>query len=301
MLWARRLFLVLLLAFGALVLLGAYTGYRLSHPSPDRFHADVQTAGTALQQALGAAPAQAYLADFRFQASPSTCGPTALRNVLTSLGVQVDSERALFGDHRLAWWKALGLGMTLDELARLARANTSYLVDILRIGSLKAFRAVLAEANAPGTRLIVNFDRAPLFGVAVGHFSPIGGYDPTTGLVTLLDVTEGYGFSLVPDALLFRATRTEDPLSGRARGLLRIVDPTLASGGWRPSASGIGFGGALPVHAGQAPWPGRPGMASPVATLPRGPVMQTAWPSRAKDGASGARFHRAVRALRPLT
>ena len=194
------------------------------------FHPEVQVAGTSLQRALDAAPARAYVSDFHFQDTWSTCGPASLRNVLLSLRRAADSERALFGDDRLAWWKALGTGMTLDELAALARANVPFEVAVLRPESLAAFRAVLREADLPRTRLIVNFDRAPLFGVSVGHFSPVGGFDPQTGLVTLLDVTEGYGFSLVPDRLLFQATRTEDPMSGRSRGLLRIVDPTRSSG-----------------------------------------------------------------------
>ncbi|MCF7985553.1 MAG: phytochelatin synthase family protein [Thiohalocapsa sp.] len=212
-----------------LAVVGAYFGYRISHPSPEDFHAEVVTAGVALDQALREAPAAVYLSDFRFQETWSTCGPASLRNVLVSLGHGVGGERALFDDDRLAWWKALGTGMTLDELAALARANAPFEVEVLRPESLEAFRQILAEADRPRTRLIVNFDREPLFGVGVGHFSPIGGFDPETGLVTLLDVTEGYGFSLVPDRLLFEASRSEDPMSGRPRGLLRIVDPTRAS------------------------------------------------------------------------
>ena len=221
--WIRRTALGLLLLVGGLVLVGAYTGYRLSHPSPADFHPDVQVSGSALQQALQTAPAQRYLADFRVQQTWSTCGPAALGNVLASLGAPTASERALFGDDALGWWRALFTGMTLDELAALARANTAHSVAVLRPASLAELRTALADANAPGVRLIVNFDRAPVFGVSVGHFSPVGGYDPATGLVTLLDVTAGYGFSLVPDRLLFAGMQLTDPMSGQPRGLLRIV------------------------------------------------------------------------------
>jgi len=221
--WVRRGALALLLVVGAVGSFGAYVGYRLSQPSPEDVHPQVQVAGSALQQALASAPAQRYLSDFHYQDTGSTCGPASLRNVLVSLGADIDSERVLFGNDRLAWWRTLGMGMTLDELADLARANTSHVVEALRPQRLGAFRAILVGANAPGTRLIVNFDRAAAFGVSVGHFSPVGGYDPDTGLVTLLDVTERYGFSLVPDRLLFQGTRMEDPMSGQARGVLRIV------------------------------------------------------------------------------
>jgi hypothetical protein len=109
---------------------------------------------------------------------------------------------------------------------RRTRASPSTELTLFAIITLSI---VLAEADLPNTRLIVDFDRAPLFGIAVGHFSPIGGFDPANGLVTLLDVTEGYGFSLVPARRLFEATRAEDPVSGQSRGLLRIVDPMRLS------------------------------------------------------------------------
>ena len=227
--WVRRIALVLLLSVGGLVLSGAYLGYRLSHPSAEDFHPQVQITGRALREALERVPAQRYLLGFHYQDTWSTCGPASLRNALLSLGADVDSERALFGEDRLAWWRALGLGMTLDELAALARANTPHAVEVLRPANLDAFRAILDDANEPDTRLIVNFDRAPVFGVSVGHFSPIGGYEAATGWVTLLDVTEGYGFSLVPDTLLLQATRMADPVSGRARGVLRIVAPQASA------------------------------------------------------------------------
>jgi hypothetical protein len=257
MFWIHRILLVLLAGGLALVLLAVCTGYRLSQPMPERFHAEVQTAGPALNEALAAAPASAYLSDFEFQQSWATCGPASLRNALTSLGEPVESERALFGDADWSWWKALATGMTLDELAALARANASgrLEVEVARSATLDAFRAALRKVDEPGTRLIVNFDRAPLFGAAVGHFSPVGGYDPETGLVMLLDVTEGYGFSLVPDRILFTATRALDPVAGQPRGLLRISDP-------RPSSVAVG----------------RPALARPLdwcATLsaaPQGPL-----------------------------
>jgi hypothetical protein len=243
--WIRRILLVLLAGGLALVLLAVHTGHRLSRPMPERFHAEVQTAGPALEEALAAAPASAYLPAFEFQQSRATCGPASLRNALTSLGRPVESERALFGDAGWSWWKALATGMTLDELAALARANASgrLKVEVERSATLDAFRTALGAVDRPHTRLIVNFDRAPLFGAAVGHFSPVGGYDPETGLVMLLDVTEGYGFSLVPDRLLFAATRAPDPVAGEPRGLLRITDD---SGGWS----------LPPVHR---PRPGTPG------------------------------------------
>lgn len=85
-----------------------------------------------------------------------------------------------------------------------------------------AFLAHLERTNDPAWRYLVNFDRDPVFGVSIGHFSPLGGYDAASGLVTLLDVTPGYGMSLIPAPLLYEAITTVDPDSGLGRGLVAV-------------------------------------------------------------------------------
>ena len=112
------------------------------------------------------------------------------------------------------------LGLTLDELADVARANTSREITLLRDLSEEQFREHLRRSNDPGRRYIVNFSRKPLFGAGVGHHSPIGGYLEAEDLVFILDVNQNYRPWLVERKRLFDAINTLD--GDRKRGLLLI-------------------------------------------------------------------------------
>jgi hypothetical protein len=81
--------------------------------------------------------------------------------------------------------------VTLDVLATLASQRQVGQVTISRDLPYKAFLAHLRQSDSLTNRYIVNFNRAAVFGVSIGHFSPIGGYDPGRDLVTLLDATPG--------------------------------------------------------------------------------------------------------------
>jgi hypothetical protein len=81
------------------------------------------------------------------------------------------------------WTGVCILGLTLDELAEVARANTSRKVTVLRELGEDQFLEHLRRSNDPGRRYIVNFDRAQIFGAGVGHHSPIGGYLEAEDLV----------------------------------------------------------------------------------------------------------------------
>lgn len=212
------------IGLGALILLAALHGYGqyLAAPHPERFDPGVVTQGPVLDALQQRPPAVAYRSDFQLQRHGATCGPASLRNVLASLGRPPADERAVFGGDTSGWWRARLLGMTLDELAALAEATGVGRVRVWRAPDPAAWRALLASLDTPGRRLIVNFDRAPLHGVAIGHFSPVAGYDPAGDQVLLLDVTPGFGAQLVPSERLRAAITTRDPVSGRRRGALQI-------------------------------------------------------------------------------
>ncbi|NCC92639.1 MAG: phytochelatin synthase [Opitutae bacterium] len=218
----RRWWMVIPL--GALILLAALHGYGqyLAAPHPERFAPGVVTQGPVLEALQQRPPAVAYRSDFQLQRYGATCGPASLRNVLASLGRPPAGERAVFGGDTLGWWRARLLGMTLDELAALAEATGIGRVRVWRDPDPVAWRTLLASLDTPGRRLIVNFDRAPLHGVAIGHFSPVAGYDPVGDRVLLLDVTPGFGAQLIPSERLRAAINTQDPVSGRQRGALQI-------------------------------------------------------------------------------
>lgn len=197
-------------------------GHTLVAPHPERFASGVMANGAALVQLQQTSLAQRFLRDFRTQELWSSCGPASLRNVLASLNRPVARERDLFQGDPLAWLRMLAMGMTLDEVAALAEATGIGRVQVRRELSAAELRTLVESLGTDGRRLIVNFDRAPIHGVALGHFSPIGGYDPASDRVLLLDVTPGFGPQLVPTPLLATAMRTQDPTSGRSRGLIQI-------------------------------------------------------------------------------
>ena len=55
------------------------------------------------------------------------------------------------------------MGLTLDELAGLARAKTRRRVTVLRDMSAEEFREHLKRSNDPAHRYIINFDRKAIF------------------------------------------------------------------------------------------------------------------------------------------
>jgi hypothetical protein len=118
------------------------------------------------------------------------------------------------------WTGVCILGLTLDELAEVARVHTSRKVTILRDLSEDEFLEHLRRSNDPGRRYIVNFDRAQIFGAGVGHHSPIGGYLEAEDLVFVLDVNSDYQPWLVERKRLFAAINTFD--GDKKRGLLLI-------------------------------------------------------------------------------
>ena len=112
------------------------------------------------------------------------------------------------------------LGLTLDELADLARAKTSRKVTVLRGLSLDEFRVQLRRANDSSRRFIVNFSRERIFGSGAGHHSPIGGYLEADDMVFVLDVSRDFRPWLVEAKRLHAAIDTLD--GDRKRGLLLI-------------------------------------------------------------------------------
>lgn len=233
----RIAILLVVLALGGVGVGGFYFVSSQLQPRPARYAAGVVAQGTALDEVLSMPVARAYLRDFRTQETWSSCGPASVRNVLASFGVAVADENALFGDQTWQRWRMRVMGMNLDALAALVNARGLGQASVLRDLPYDAFVQSLGRANDPTDRYIVNFDRAPIFGVAVPHFSPIAGYDGGSDRVALLDVTPGYGPALIPSRLLYRAVRTQDPETGRSRGLLLVRRPKERPQGGAPGGT----------------------------------------------------------------
>jgi hypothetical protein len=158
-----------------------------------------------------------------FQRNGSVCGPASLRNVFRSLGEPVGDESAVVaGSGKCQWFGTCFLGLTLDELADVARLRTKRVVRVLRDLPLSAFREHLRRSNDPAVRYVVNFARKPIFGAGGGHHSPIGGYLEAQDLVLVLDVNRDFGPWLVEADRLYAAIDGVDGASGKKRGLLLI-------------------------------------------------------------------------------
>ncbi len=226
----RRLRLILVLSVLALGGAGTTVLFvqHVSQPHPERFATGVVSGGPTLEDALASPVARRYLRDFRTQETLSSCGPSSVLNVLASLDASIPDESALFEGNQ---WQRLRMrtrGMNLDDVATLVAEQKIGRVTVLRDLPYEGFLAALLRCNDLANRCIVNFDRGPIFGVSVGHFSPIAGYDPRPGLVTLLDVTPGFGPTLIPSELLYAAVQTKDSETGRTRGLLLLSETPRA-------------------------------------------------------------------------
>jgi hypothetical protein len=178
---------------------------------------------TALLKKAWALPvAAAYQADIEFQKNGSVCGPTSLVDVLHSLKQAANQESILQGSRFSTVLGYLPEGLTLDQLAELARQKLQKKVTVLRDLDLAAFREQLTRVNDPTRRYVINFTRGPLFGTGGGHHSPIAAYLSQEDLVLVLDVNKKYGPWLVKSDRLYEAMNTVDATAQKKRGLLLI-------------------------------------------------------------------------------
>jgi hypothetical protein len=155
-----------------------------------------------------------------WQSNGSLCGPASLANVYRSLGEPARTEADVLAGTGRCWIGFCIPGMTLDELAEVARAHTTRTVTVLRDFTPEDFRNHMLRANNPDRRYIINFSRHSIFGAGVGHHSPIGGYLESEDLVFVLNVNRDFQPWLIERTRLFSAMNTLD--GEMKRGLLLI-------------------------------------------------------------------------------
>jgi hypothetical protein len=207
-------------AIGLAALLGGAYVLRPAEISPAVIRASVEQSPDLLNRAWGLPGALSYGRTLTWQANGSFCGPASIANVFRSIGEEETTEAEVLAG---TGWCRLGfcwMGLTLDELAELATAQTERKVTVLRGLTQDEFRRHLRASNDPSRRYIVNFSREAIFGAGVGHHSPIGGYLEAEDLVFVLDVNERFKPWLVPREKLFTAVDTLD--GDQKRGLLLI-------------------------------------------------------------------------------
>lgn len=188
---------------------------------PETIAASVTQTAEPMEEAWSLPVAMSYRPGFTYQSNTSRCGPASLANVFRSLGSGPATESGVLDGTGYCWTGYCIIGLTLDELAEVARANARS-VEVLRDISLDQFRDAMRQANDPSRRYVVNFLREKIFGAGAGHHSPVGGYLEAEDMVLVLDVNEQFKPWLVETGRLFAAMDTVDSDGGRKRGLLRI-------------------------------------------------------------------------------
>jgi Phytochelatin synthase len=187
---------------------------------PQAIASSVNRTPEFLERAWPLPAAATFNGQLLWQSNASRCGPAAVANAYRSLGEPTSTEGKVLAGTGRCWTGFCILGLTLDELAEVARANTSRKITVLRDFNEEQFREHLRRSNDPVRRYIVNFSRKQIFGAGVGHHSPIGGYLEAEDLVFILDVNQTYQPWLVERKRLFDAVNTLD--GNMKRGLLLI-------------------------------------------------------------------------------
>jgi Phytochelatin synthase len=191
-----------------------------SRVSPQAITSSVTRTPELVKRAWRLPVATTFNRQVTWQSNASRCGPAAVANAYRSLGEVVATEGKVLTGTGRCWTGFCILGLTLDELAEVARANTSRQITVLRDLSEGDFLEHMRHANDLTRRYIVNFSRDRIFGAGVGHHSPIGGYLEAEDLVFVLDVSRDYQPWLVERKRLFAAVNTLD--GNKKRGLLLI-------------------------------------------------------------------------------
>ena len=143
-----------------------------SKVSPQAIASSVTRTPELLERAWHLPAAGTFNRQLIWQSNISRCGPASVANAYRSLGDTANTEgRVLAGTGR-CWTGFCILGLTLDELADVARANPRHKITVLRDFSEEEFRQHLRHSNDPKRRYIVNFSRERIFGAGVGHFFP---------------------------------------------------------------------------------------------------------------------------------
>jgi hypothetical protein len=191
-----------------------------SQVSPEAIQSSVIRTPELIDRAWTLPVAATFKSSVTWQSNGSRCGPASLANIFRSIGEEETTETAVLDGTGKCWTGICIMGLTLDELAEVARTKTTRKVVVLRDLTSEEFREHMKRTNDSTRRYIINFSREKIFGAGVGHHSPIGGYLEAEDMVFVVDVNEDYQPWLVERERLFSAMDTAD--GDKKRGLLLI-------------------------------------------------------------------------------
>ena len=215
----RAFFLGIVAAAGVLVGTASFIASQTKVP-PEAIQSSVIRVPDLIETAWKLPVAATFDRNIAWQTNASRCGPASIANTFRSVGEEEKTEAEVLDGTGLCWTGLCIMGLTLDELAGLAKMKTQRKVTVLRNLTAEEFREHMKRANDPARRYIVNFTREKIFGAGAGHHSPVGGYLEAQDMVFVLDVNENYKPWLVERERLFSAMDTFD--GDNKRGLLLI-------------------------------------------------------------------------------
>lgn len=216
----RRYAASILLLFG--LLLGSVWSCWPPSVSRQAIETSVTHTPALMEKAWSLPVAASFEGNVTWQSNASLCGPASLANVFRSLGDKTTTEGDVLAGTGKCWTGFCIMGLSLDELAALAKMKTRRKVTVLRDLTREQFRDHLRRFNDTSRRYVINFNRASIFGAGVGHHSPIGGYLTDQDLVLVIDVNGDFQPWLIESSRLYAAMDTQD--GDRKRGLLLIED-----------------------------------------------------------------------------
>src|SRR6266545_4903404 len=143
----RRRFIGILVA-AALLGAGALVAGQ-SKVSPQAIASSVTRTPELVERAWRLPVAATFNRQLSWQSNGSRCGPAAVANAYRSLGEAASTEGKVLAGTGRCWTGLCILGLTLDELAQVARAHTSRKITVLRDLSEEQFREHLRRSNDP--------------------------------------------------------------------------------------------------------------------------------------------------------
>ncbi len=216
----HRLVVGAIAAVSVLAGLAAFVVTSQTKVAPEAIQSSVTRTPELIERAWTLPVAATFASDVTWQSNGSRCGPAAVANAFRSMGEEETTEAEVLEGTGKCWTGICFMGLTLDELADVARTHTERKVSVVRDISAEEFREHMRRSNDPGRRYIVNFTRETIFGDGAGHHSPIGGYLEDEDMVFVLDVNQDYKPWLVERERLFSAMDTFD--GDKKRGLLLL-------------------------------------------------------------------------------
>jgi Phytochelatin synthase len=139
----------------SLIVAGAALVVGQSHVPSEAIASSVTRTPELMERAWHLPVAATFHRHVNWQSNGSRCGPAAVANAYRSLGEAASTEGKVLAGTGRCWTGICILGLTLDELAEIARTNTSRKVTVLRDLGEDQFLEHLRRSNDLHRRYIV--------------------------------------------------------------------------------------------------------------------------------------------------